>query len=63
MFQVPEVNPKDKAGKEKGNLGISSHTVDGCNPKQPPVMVLKPMVNNGISTYKLAGFQPSTVGI
>ena len=50
--------------KNASNAEVRSHTVDGRNPKQPPGMVIKPLVNNGIyylSPGFLAGFQPSTV--
>ena len=36
-------------------LGPPGHTVDGINPRQPPGMVLKPVVHDGIN------YQPQLV--
>ena len=56
--------------KEKQSLALYHHffrpTVDGRNPKQQPGMVLKPVVNDGISTANLNWLfrrilEPSTV--
>ena len=50
--------PKNRAesnNMRSGKLMIQrgSYTVDGRNPKQPPGMVLKPVVNNGINYLSL----------